>query len=93
MKQLEISTDTKISIPSTDDNSDIVKIVGTKEGIDRAKHEIQLISDEQVMNNFLKITSSAGYRAPQLQFFESRIHPFVTCRFFIVIGSIETLFF
>lgn len=48
LRKLELATDTKISIPPTDDTSDLVKIVGTKEGIDRARHEIQLISDEQV---------------------------------------------
>ncbi|KAG1666666.1 Vigilin [Nymphon striatum] len=47
LRKLEVATDTKISIPPTDDTSDLVKIVGTKEGIDRARHEIQLISDEQ----------------------------------------------
>ncbi|CAM1304348.1 HDLBP (predicted), partial [Pycnogonum litorale] len=47
LKDLEMATDTEISIPRTDDTSDIIKIIGTKEGIDRARHEIQLISDEQ----------------------------------------------
>ena len=45
LQDLELLTQTKIQIPK---ESDIIRIVGTKEGIDRAKHEIQLISDEQV---------------------------------------------
>ena len=45
LQDLELLTQTKIAIPK---ESDIIRIVGTKEGIDRAKHEIQLISDEQV---------------------------------------------
>ena len=30
------------------DGSDTIRIVGTKEGVDSARHEIQIISDEQV---------------------------------------------
>lgn len=48
LTDLELSTATKISVPRPDENSDLIKITGTKEGIDRARHEIQLISDEQV---------------------------------------------
>ena len=48
LKNIELSTATKISIPRHDDSSDVIKIVGTKEGIDKARHQIQLISDEQV---------------------------------------------
>ena len=48
LQELELNTATKITIPRTDENSDIVKITGTKEGIEKAKHEIEIISDEQV---------------------------------------------
>ena len=48
LKNIELSTATKISVPRHDDPSDVIKIVGTKEGIDKAQHQIQLISDEQV---------------------------------------------
>ena len=48
LKNIELSTATKISIPRHDDSSDVIKIVGTKEGIDKARHQIQIISDEQV---------------------------------------------
>lgn len=47
LQELELATATKISIPRSDDTSDAVKIVGTKEGIDKAMHEIQVISDVQ----------------------------------------------
>lgn len=45
IQDLELLTQTKIQIPK---DSEIIRIVGTKEGIDRAKHEIQIVSDEQV---------------------------------------------
>ena len=48
LKSIELATATKISIPRHDDPSDIIKIVGTKEGIDKAGHQVQVISDEQV---------------------------------------------
>lgn len=54
MKAIELSTATKIITPRSDENSEMIKITGTKEGIDKAKHEIQLISDEQV--NHLCVT-------------------------------------
>ncbi|GFT99829.1 vigilin [Nephila pilipes] len=39
--------ETKISVSLPDENSDLIKRTGSKEGIDKAHHEIQLISDEQ----------------------------------------------
>jgi len=48
LKAIELSTATKIMTPRSEENSELIKITGTKEGIDKAKHEIQLISDEQV---------------------------------------------
>ena len=48
LKELQLNTATRISIPRPGDNSDEVMIIGTKEGIETARHEIQLISDEQV---------------------------------------------
>ena len=47
LAQLELETATKINIPRTEENSDEIKIFGSKEGIEKARHEIQLISDEQ----------------------------------------------
>ena len=56
LNELELVTATKINVPRPNDASDCITISGTREGIDRARHEIQLISDEQV-NSFI-ITSS-----------------------------------
>ena len=53
LQQLELATATKITIPQPEDYSDIITIVGTKEGIDKAKHEIQVTVDEQV--GFLRL--------------------------------------
>ncbi|CAH1773087.1 unnamed protein product [Owenia fusiformis] len=47
LQQLELETQTKITIPRPEEKSDIVKIIGTKEGIDKAQHEILLISEER----------------------------------------------
>jgi transcription antitermination factor NusA-like protein len=44
--ELEQMTGTKIYIPRQNDSSDQIKILGTKEAIDKAVHEIQLISNE-----------------------------------------------
>lgn len=46
-EQLEIETATRIRLPRQDENSDLVEITGTKEGIERARMAIQLKSDEQ----------------------------------------------
>ena len=48
LKQLQDLTATKIDVPNIDSPSDVIKIFGTKDGIERARHEIQSISDEQV---------------------------------------------
>ena len=48
LQELELTTATKITIPRAEEKSDMIKIVGTKEGIDKASHEIQIISEEQV---------------------------------------------
>lgn len=46
LKDLEKATATKITIPRQNDESDVITITGTKEGIDKAVHEISIISDE-----------------------------------------------
>ncbi|CAL1268500.1 unnamed protein product [Larinioides sclopetarius] len=61
LTDLELSTATKISVPRPDENSDLIRITGTKEGIDRARHEIQLISDEQSKLAFERLTISKMY--------------------------------
>ena len=52
LRELEQITMTKITIPNSEENSDYIKIIGPKEGIDQARHELQLISDEQVITSF-----------------------------------------
>jgi hypothetical protein len=47
LNDLEKNTATKISIPRTNEDSNVITIVGPKEGIEKAEHEIRLISDEQ----------------------------------------------
>ncbi|XP_032233771.2 vigilin-like [Nematostella vectensis] len=53
LQTMELSTATKITMPR--DGSDTIKIIGTKEGVDRARHEIQLISDQQAKLAFERL--------------------------------------
>jgi polyribonucleotide nucleotidyltransferase len=46
LSDLEQKTGTKIYMPRQNDSSTDIKIIGTKEAIDKALHEIQLISNE-----------------------------------------------
>lgn len=55
LQELELKTATKIQIPRPDDPSNLIKISGTKEGLEKAKHEILLISAEQVENHTLTL--------------------------------------
>lgn len=56
LKDLEQKTATKINVPGVQDQSDIMTITGTKEGIEKAEHEIRVISDEQSRKAFERIT-------------------------------------
>ncbi|XP_049810317.1 vigilin [Schistocerca nitens] len=47
LRDLEKNTATKISVPNMNDPSDRITITGTKEGIEKAVHEIKVTSDEQ----------------------------------------------
>uniref|UniRef100_A0A915KBY2 K Homology domain-containing protein n=1 Tax=Romanomermis culicivorax TaxID=13658 RepID=A0A915KBY2_ROMCU len=47
LQALEKETDCRIMIPNRDTPSEMIKIIGPKEGIEKAIHKIQLISDEQ----------------------------------------------
>lgn len=58
LQELELASATKITIPR---DSEIIRIVGTKEGIDRAKHEMQLISDEQAKLAFERLNVPKMY--------------------------------
>lgn len=66
LAELEQSTNTKIMVPRSEENSDLIRITGTKEGIDKARHEIQLISDEQAKMAFERLSIPKIY------------HPFIT---------------
>jgi len=55
LADLELSTATKINIPRPEEDSDTVTIVGTKEGIEKARHEIQVISEEQAKRAFERL--------------------------------------
>lgn len=55
LSELELQTATKITIPRPGEMSDAITITGTKEGIEKARHEIQLISDEQAKLAFERI--------------------------------------
>lgn len=55
LKDLEKTTATKINVPPVLDQSDIITITGTKEGIEKAEHEIRIISDEQSRKAFERI--------------------------------------
>lgn len=61
LAKLELETATKISLPRQDENSDAVRITGTKEGIDKARHEIQVISDEQAKLAFERLHIKKAY--------------------------------
>jgi polyribonucleotide nucleotidyltransferase len=56
LRELEKLTATKISVPSISDESDIITIQGTKEGIEKAEHEIRTTSDEQSRKAFERIS-------------------------------------
>ncbi|XP_022819366.1 vigilin [Spodoptera litura] len=47
LKELEKVTATKINVPGIADNSETITITGTKEGIEKAEHEIRVCSEEQ----------------------------------------------
>lgn len=47
LNDLEKNTATKISVPRPNEDSNVLTIQGTREGIEKAVHEIRLISDDQ----------------------------------------------
>ena len=56
LNELEKNTATRINLPAVDVQSDVVTITGTKEGIEKAEHEIKVISDEQSRKAFERIS-------------------------------------
>lgn len=63
--EIEQNTSTKIQVPAVADISDVVTIIGTKESIEKAMHEIRALSDEQLKQ------ASDSVTVPKL------FHPFV----------------
>ncbi|XP_053689981.1 vigilin isoform X1 [Sabethes cyaneus] len=55
LRELEKITATKINVPRISDESDIITISGTKEGIEKAEHEIRTTSDEQSRKAFERV--------------------------------------
>ncbi|KAK7477919.1 hypothetical protein BaRGS_00030828, partial [Batillaria attramentaria] len=55
LQELELATATKIIIPRSEENADYIKISGTKDGIDKARHEIECISEEQAKLAFERL--------------------------------------
>uniref|UniRef100_A0A8C5GDI4 Vigilin n=1 Tax=Gouania willdenowi TaxID=441366 RepID=A0A8C5GDI4_GOUWI len=64
LQELELKTATKIQIPRPDDTSNQIKISGTREGLEKAKHEILLISAEQVTLNTANSYTVSSVTAP-----------------------------
>lgn len=58
LQELESVSQTRITIPR---DSEVIRIVGTKEGIDRARHEMQVISDEQAKLAFERLNIPKMY--------------------------------
>lgn len=53
LKDLEKETATKIQVPGIADPSEKITVQGTKDSIDKAVHEIMVISDEQVRVHYV----------------------------------------
>nr|XP_020465644.1 vigilin [Monopterus albus] len=75
LQELELKTATKIQIPRPEDPSNQIKISGTKEGLEKAKHEILLISAEQDKRAVERINIDKVY------------HPFITGAYNRVVGE------
>lgn len=55
LREIEKVTATKINVPNIAEDSDIITISGTKEGIEKAEHEIRTTSDEQSKKAFERV--------------------------------------
>uniref|UniRef100_A0A8D3C4S3 Vigilin n=1 Tax=Scophthalmus maximus TaxID=52904 RepID=A0A8D3C4S3_SCOMX len=75
LQELELKTATKIQIPRPDDPSNQIKISGTKEGLEKAKHEILLISAEQDKRAVERVNIDKAY------------HPFITGAYNKLVGE------
>uniref|UniRef100_A0A672JFH9 Vigilin n=1 Tax=Salarias fasciatus TaxID=181472 RepID=A0A672JFH9_SALFA len=77
LQELELKTATKIQIPRPEDPSNQIKISGTKEGLEKAKHEILLISAEQDKRAVERVNIDKVY------------HPFITGAYNKVVGEMS----
>uniref|UniRef100_A0A8C5GBE9 Vigilin n=1 Tax=Gouania willdenowi TaxID=441366 RepID=A0A8C5GBE9_GOUWI len=75
LQELELKTATKIQIPRPDDTSNQIKISGTREGLEKAKHEILLISAEQDKRAVERVNIDKVY------------HPFITGAYNKLVGE------
>ncbi|XP_057372624.1 vigilin-like [Daphnia carinata] len=66
LKELEKQTATKITIPKETESSGRIVVTGPKEGIEKALHEIQMISDERSKQAYERLEIPKIY------------HPFIT---------------
>ncbi|XP_042234128.1 vigilin-like [Homarus americanus] len=55
LQEMEMNTATKIQVPNSKENSDDIIVMGTRDSIEKAMHEIQLISDEQSKQAYEKL--------------------------------------
>ncbi|RNA31863.1 vigilin-like isoform X1 [Brachionus plicatilis] len=72
LNKLQEKTCTKIQIPRSDSNSDMVTITGPKEGIQLAIHEINLICEEQSKTGFERLPIPKVYH-PWIRGFNNEI--------------------
>ncbi|XP_076054775.1 satellite-binding protein 1 Dp1 [Oratosquilla oratoria] len=61
LQDLEVATATKIQVPSAADDSDEIIVFGTKDNIEKAMHEIRLISDEKSKQAYEKLEIPKQY--------------------------------
>lgn len=55
LRDIEKNTATKINVPNISEESDVITISGSKEGIEKAEHEIRTTSDEQSKKSFERV--------------------------------------
>lgn len=55
LKEIEKQSATKINVPNISEESDTITISGTKEGVEKAEHEIRTMSDEQSKKSFERV--------------------------------------
>ncbi|GLG98939.1 Protein bicaudal C [Gryllus bimaculatus] len=78
LKDLEKNTATKITVPSVNDTSEEITVTGTKEGIEKAVHEIQVTSDEQSKQACETVSVPKMY------------HPFITGAHHSIVNALMT---